>query len=210
VVVNINGKIGACGFFPVVNPILKILSYYIIKIDEETKKPIRDSKGFCVPCKTDEIGLLIGLIGKSARKQFTGYANNQNESNSKIIEDVFKKGQRAFNSGDLMVRDEAGYVYFKDRLGDTYRWRGENVSTIEVENLISSHLNGSEVVVYGVEIPGEEGRAGMAAMIKNEKINLDELAKYIVDNMAPYARPIFIRFVDDLEHTGLKIVFFFC
>jgi acyl-CoA synthetase (AMP-forming)/AMP-acid ligase II len=99
--------------------------------------------------------------------------------------------------------DKYGYMYFCDRLGDTYRWRGENVATIEVENVISKHLNSAECVVYGVEIPGQEGRAGMAAIKANEcDIDLARLAASIKTQLPPYAKPLFVRFTAELEHTG--------
>lgn len=163
--------------------------------------PIRDENGFCIKCKPGEKGLFIGIIGKNPIHAYSGYANNNKASSSKIIEDVFKKGQRAFNSGDLMMVDELGYIYFCDRLGDTYRWRGENVATIEVENVISRRLDSSEVVVYGVQIPGQEGRAGMAAL-KTDNLSLDELSEHIKTDLPAYARPIFIRLANELEHTG--------
>ena len=92
-----------------------------------------------------------------------------------------------------MVVDSFGYIRFCDRLGDTFRWRGENVATIEIENVISKYLNSSETVVYGVEIPGEEGKAGMAAILANKSINIPGLSKYIANNLPLYARPLFIR-----------------
>jgi acyl-CoA synthetase (AMP-forming)/AMP-acid ligase II len=117
-------------------------------------------------------------------------------------------GQTAFNSGDLMVMDKFGYIKFCDRLGDTYRWRGENVATIEVENIISKYLNSSETIIYGVEIPGEEGKTGMAAFVKNDNLNLKDLSNYLKDHLPAYARPLFIRLLNDIEYTG-KYIFSF-
>jgi solute carrier family 27 fatty acid transporter 1/4 len=102
-----------------------------------------------------------------------------------------------------MMYDEYGWFYFCDRLGDTYRWRGENVSTVEIEDIISSKLESAEVVVYGVEIPGQEGRAGMAAIIK-DKINIEKLTNDIKNCLPTYARPVFLRIANDVEHTGSK------
>jgi acyl-CoA synthetase (AMP-forming)/AMP-acid ligase II len=101
-----------------------------------------------------------------------------------------------------MMYDSMGYIYFCDRLGDTYRWRGENVSTIEVENVISKHLKQTEVVVYGVEIPGQEGKAGMAAVVVENNIDLNLLAKSLIKDLPSYARPLFIRLTNEVEHTG--------
>jgi acyl-CoA synthetase (AMP-forming)/AMP-acid ligase II len=106
-------------------------------------------------------------------------------------------------AGDLMMYDSYGYMYFCDRLGDTYRWRGENVSTIEVENIISKHLNSREVVVYGVEVPGQEGRAGMAAILDTpNNIDVVQLSKIVASNLPSYERPVFVRLVRQLDHTG--------
>ena len=118
--VNITSKIGACGFIPLINKLFKLLSIYIIKIDTEMN-PIRDENGFCIECGPGEKGLLIGVIGNTAKTAYNGYANNKKASNGKVIEHVFKVGQRAFNSGDMMMCDSYGYLYFCDRLGDTFR-----------------------------------------------------------------------------------------
>ena len=100
-----------------------------------------------------------------------------------------------------MMRDKYGYMYFCDRTGDTFRWRGENVSTIEIENIISSMLNTVEVVVYGVEIPGEEGKAGMATIVA-QNVDIETLAFQIKSSLPSYARPLFLRIVSEVEHTG--------
>ncbi len=104
-----------------------------------------------------------------------------------------------------MMYNKYGWLYFCDRLGDTYRWRGENVSTVEIEDIISSKLDSAEVVVYGVEIPGQEGKAGMAAIIKNN-LDIDKLSIDIKQSIPSYARPIFIRVSNDIEHTGKLIL----
>lgn len=101
-----------------------------------------------------------------------------------------------------MMKDWLGYMYFCDRLGDTFRWRGENVATIEVENILSKHLRAAEVCVYGVELPGQEGRCGMAAIAKTDLGDLDALTAHILAELPAYARPLFIRVVDHIDHTG--------
>jgi solute carrier family 27 fatty acid transporter 1/4 len=198
---NIFGKRGACGFTPAWNQYLKLYPVVLIKIDANMN-PIRDKNGFCISCSPGEKGLLIGLIGSSPLSQFNGYANDANASSKKIVENVFKSGQKAFNSGDLMVCDNLGYIYFCDRLGDTYRWKGENVSTLEVENIISSKLNSTEIVVYGVTVPGQEGRAGMACILDNNNFSVKSISKHIVESLPSYARPLFLRFAENIEHTG--------
>lgn len=198
--INTVSKIGACGFVPLINRFFKVLPIYVIKIDDEMN-PIRDKNGFCIECRPYEKGLLIGMIGKSIKTSFNGYANNKAASNKKIIENVFRSGQRAFNSGDLMMCDNLGYLYFCDRLGDTFRWKGENVATIEIENVLSRILDGAETSVYGVEIPGQEGKAGMAA-INRKIINFENFENEIKLKLPSYARPVFIRLVDQLDYTG--------
>lgn len=167
--------------------------------------PIRDKNGFCIECKPGEKGLLIGMIGTNAKTAYNGYANNKKASNSKIIENVFKNGQRAFNSGDSMVCDSWGYIYFCDRLGDTYRWRGENVATVEVENAISSLLNSTEVSVFGVEVPGQEGKAGMAAIMTNE-LDLEMLNSHLRANLPAYAKPLLLRLSKEFDYTGERVL----
>ena len=201
---NIVSKVGACGFVPLFHYFIKIPKSFIIKIDDEMN-PIRNQNGFCIECKRGEPGLMIGIIGNNPRTAYNGYANNKEASNKKIIDNVFKKGQKAFNSGDLLMCDRFGYLYFCDRLGETFRWRGENVSTIEVENVISSLLDSKEVLVYGVQIPGQEGRAGMAALIEYDNANLEQLSVKIKTALPTYARPVFIRLIKEIEHTGKKI-----
>jgi solute carrier family 27 fatty acid transporter 1/4 len=198
--VNTVSRLGSCGFRPLVNKYVRLLPFDLIRIDDQMN-PIRDANGLCIPCKPGEKGLLIGIIGNRPKTAYNGYANNIQASNNKIVENVFKTGQRAFNSGDSLYSDKYGYMYFCDRLGDTYRWRGENVSTIEVENAISKCLNSVEVVVYGVEVPGEEGRAGMAAIVTS-KCDLNQLASNLRKNLPAYAIPLFIRLIQDVEHTG--------
>ena len=175
----------------------------VIKIDDQMN-PIRNARGLCIECQPGEKGLLVGIIKNTTKSAYSGYANDEAATNKKIVRDVFAKGQHAFNSGDQMMCDRFGYMYFCDRLGDTYRWRGENVSTVEVENIISSTLNSREVVVYGVQIPGEEGRAGMAAILDSEKRqqDLDQLTASVKKSLPAYARPVFIRFINEIEHTG--------
>ena len=107
-------------------------------------------------------------------------------------------------TGDLLVTDEYGYVRFHDRIGDTFRWRGENVSTAEVEATISNILGLRDVVVYGVKVPGTEGRAGMAAIVDedNKGIDLVGLLQQLKEHLPVYARPIFLRIVDSVTVTG--------
>ena len=134
--------------------------------------------------------------------RFDGYLNPVGTL-KKIGHDVLRKGDTTFLSGDLVVRDEYGYIYFHDRTGDTFRWHGENVSTTEVESVISKALGLRDVVVYGVTVPGTEGRAGMAAVVDQEsKISFETLAQSLKQLLPSYAIPVFLRIVHKVEVTG--------
>uniref|UniRef100_A0A2K6EUB2 long-chain-fatty-acid--CoA ligase n=1 Tax=Propithecus coquereli TaxID=379532 RepID=A0A2K6EUB2_PROCO len=110
---------------------------------------------------------------------------------------------QAYLTGDVLVMDELGYLYFRDRTGDTFRWKGENVSTTEVEGTLSRLLDMADVVVYGVEVPGAEGRAGMAAVANPaDSCDLEHLAQVLKKELPLYARPIFLRFLPELHKTG--------
>ncbi|NXU75691.1 S27A1 protein, partial [Oreotrochilus melanogaster] len=136
----------------------------LVKVNEDTMELVRDSSGLCVPCSPGEPGLLVGQINQQdPLRRFDGYVS-ESATTKKIAYNVLQKGDQAYLSGDVLVMDELGYMYFKDRSGDTFRWRGENVSTTEVEGTLSHILNQTDVAVYGVEIPGVEGKAGMAAI----------------------------------------------
>ena len=136
-------------------------------------------------------------------ENFSGYVNEQ-ETSKKIGRDIFKKGDSYFLTGDLLVKDEYGYLYFHDRIGDTFRWRGENVSTAEVEATMSKILGLRDVVVYGVKVPGTEGRAGMAAIADpdNKGIDLAVLVQGLKKLLPSYAQPIFLRIVNSVSVTG--------
>ena len=135
--------------------------YAIVQFDKEKNEAIRDSHGICQKVKKGEVGLLIGKITK--RSPFDGYTDPE-KNKSVIMKDVFKKGDSYFITGDLVRDIGFRHAQFVDRLGDTFRWKGENVSTTEVENICSEYPKITEAVVYGVEIPNTNGRAGMAAI----------------------------------------------
>ncbi|CAF2777033.1 unnamed protein product [Rotaria sp. Silwood2] len=150
---NIDSCPGACGFYSLIAP--RALGSVLVRFDPVTLEPIRDEETkLCVRCKAGEHGLLLGMIQNNILHAFDGYVNNPTGTKRKIIEDIYKKGDRAFNTGDVMVADKYGYLYFCDRTGDTFRWKGENVSTVEVENIIMNILKRNDVVVFGVAIPG--------------------------------------------------------
>ncbi|KAL3225408.1 hypothetical protein MRX96_025836 [Rhipicephalus microplus] len=159
--------------------------------------------GSAFPCEPDEVGELVGRIVRDDHiHSFDGYANKAATS-KKVYKDVFKKGDLAFASGDLLVMDEFGYLFFKDRTGDTFRWKGENVSTSEVEGVVARIAGLTDCAIYGVEIPGSEGKAGMAAICDPEgKLDLKAFLRDVRNALPAYAIPLFIRVVKDLEATG--------
>nr|XP_045610957.1 long-chain fatty acid transport protein 4-like isoform X4 [Procambarus clarkii] len=149
-IINMDGKPGAVGFVSVLFP--SVYPVALIKVDEDTREVVRDANGMCILCKPGEPGEFIGKIVKDDPvRDFHGYADDS-ATKKKIVRDVFKKGDYAFLSGDILMMDEEGYLYFKDRTGDTFRWKGENVSTNEVEAVISKVAGHADVVVYGVEV----------------------------------------------------------
>ena len=164
---------------------------------------MRDPSGLALACQYGEPGELMGRIDRGHPvRDYHGYADNTS-SDKKIMRDVWRKGDMFFRSGDVFVMDEFGWLYFKDRAGDTFRWKGENVSTAEVEAMISQVIGLRDCVVYGVEIPGTEGRAGMAAIPDPERlVDLTKLYAGLCDKLPSYARPIFLRFVQEIDVTG--------
>lgn len=176
----------------------------LVKLDIDTNEPTRSEDGFCVRCGVSEVGEAIGQITDNDAShvgQFQGYTDSE-ASNKKIIRNVFSTGDAWVRTGDLMRRDKQGYFYFIDRIGDTFRWKGENVSTTEVANIVAACAGVLDVVVYGVTIPGCEGRAGMAALVTGEDFNLDQFRQHLAKRLPSYARPIFLRFCRSIEMTG--------
>ena len=199
--VNVDNKEGACGFLSQIAPFLYPAT--LIKVKESTGEHIRDENGLCVRAKPFETGEFVGkIIDSDPTRAFDGYANKE-ATQKKIIHDVFSRGDRGFASGDLLTMDEFGYLYFKDRTGDTFRWKGENVSTMEIEAIISKFLHLVDCVVYGVEIPGCEGRAGMAAILDQKNgLDLNGLLAKMKKALPSFAIPIFIRISKSMEMTG--------
>ena len=202
---NIDNKEGACGFMSINLPswlLRKIYPVSLVKVHPDTGDVLRDDNGLCIPCGPNECGQLIGKIEvNDPFKDFTGYVDKQ-ESNKKIIKNVFKKGDAYFSSGDLLTMDEYGYLYFTDRSGDNIRWKGENISTGEVESIISSLSELVDCVVYGVGIPGYEGKAGMLAIHDpSRSLKLEKLLKDMQKSLPSYSIPLIIRLCDKIEMT---------
>eukprot|EP01012_Entosiphon_sulcatum_P025801 TRINITY_DN31178_c0_g1_i1.p1 TRINITY_DN31178_c0_g1~~TRINITY_DN31178_c0_g1_i1.p1 ORF type:complete len:641 (-),score=129.55 TRINITY_DN31178_c0_g1_i1:117-2018(-) len=177
------------------------LRFRLVKFDIENEVPVRDANGFCVECATGESGELIAPIKDDM--PFSGYTDKAS-TEKKILRDVFKKGDTWFRTGDLLRRDKAGYLYFVDRIGDTFRWKGENVSTTEVAEVISTFPGIIEANVYGVQVPNTDGRACMAALVTDEgaQIDMEKLGEHIHHNLPSYAVPLFIRFLQQMHITS--------
>ena len=198
--INYDGHVGAIGRVPwYARTIQKIR---LVRYDVGAGAPIRDAGGFCAETADGEIGEAIGKIDPNdPRGRFDGYTK-KDDTEKKILRDVFAKGDAWFRTGDLMRRDEHGYFYFVDRTGDTFRWKGENVATSEVAQALSSFPGVREANVYGVEVPGGEGKAGMAALVVNDGLDIGALAEHIETNLPSYARPVFLRFSSGIEVTS--------
>jgi fatty-acyl-CoA synthase len=198
---NFEGKTGAIGRLPWY--IESRFPTALVRFDVEKEQPIRGPDGFCIACGPDEIGEAIGKIVNDPERpggRFEGYAHKE-ESEKKILRDVFKKGDAWFRTGDLMRKDKRGYFYFVDRIGDTFRWKGENVSTTEVAEAINKLPGISDTNVYGVHVPGHEGRAGMAAIVC-EDCDLEKLYRHLQTLLPEYARPLFLRIRKNIDMTA--------
>ncbi len=170
-----------------------INSFAIVEYDKENEKPVLDKKGRMKEVKKGGIGLLLGEI--SDLYPFEGYTEKE-KSEKSILRNVLKKGDAYFNTGDLVFNMGYKHTQFVDRLGDTFRWKSENVSTTEVEAVINKFEGVSESIVYGVEIPNNSGRAGMANLIlrdHSKQVDLKAFHAFIKNELPPYAIPVFLR-----------------
>ena len=200
---------GAVGFLGILFPDFvqdKLLPLKLIRINRDTGEPLRDAQGFCLPCPPGEPGEFIGKIVRGDPvKDFQGYRDPE-ATKKKILHNVFKPGDLYFRSGDILVLDDLGWLYFQDRAGDTFRWRGENVSTAEVEATISNILGLQEACAYGVSVPGAEGKAGMVAIHDpDQSLDLVKLHQGLSSRLPSYARPLFVRCVQQLDLTGKEL-----
>jgi fatty-acyl-CoA synthase len=199
---NFDGKPGAVGRIPWF--VAHRFPTAIVRFDVEKEQPVRNAQGFCIPCAPNEVGEAIGKILNDAAKpssRFEGYAS-QAETEKKILRNVFETGDAWFRTGDLLKQDEQGYFYFIDRIGDTYRWKGENVATSEVSETITGFPGIKEANVYGVAIAGREGRVGMAALVLDGDLDLKAFRAYVTRRLPEYARPLFLRIKSEIEVTG--------
>ena len=173
----------------------------LAKVDPETGEFFKNEKGYCIKCKPGDVGMALFKLEKSTF--FTGYKDKE-KTQKKVLQNVFRKNDSYFNTGDMLKLHDELWVSFADRFGDTFRWKSENVSTLEVESILNSFPAIYMSAVYGVAIPNTEGKAGMAAIKLNQsiKFEIDDFSKFVVDVLPGYSIPMFIRIRDDLETTG--------
>jgi fatty-acyl-CoA synthase len=197
---NVEGKPGAIGRIP--SFLAHRFPAAIVRFDPDTGLPMRDALGQCMRCEHGEPGEAIGKIGHAdeAGGAFEGYTSTL-ETEKKILRDVFKKGDAWFRTGDLMKRDEKGFFYFVDRIGDTFRWKGENVAASEVAEAAAAFPGVAEASVYGVEVPNTEGRAGMVALVMDGDFDPAALHRFLAQRLPAYAMPLFVRLRPALEIT---------
>ena len=196
---NFDGKVGAIGRVP--NYLRKQFNIRLVQFDVENEAPYRGPSGLCSAPGVGDVGECLGHIAGDARGDFGGYADKA-ASEKKILHDVFEQGDAWFATGDLMRQDAEGYFYFVDRIGDTFRWKGENVSTGEVSECLAQIPGVKEATVYGVKVADMDGRAGMASLVTGEGFDIKKLAEQVDAEMPSYARPVFIRLQPEIEVTG--------
>jgi len=197
---------GTTGFFNILNVDctlgLSLFAKEIVRFDLEKNSPVRGHDGFMVRCGKGEPGLLLGPTG--GKVPFDGYTDKE-ASEAKVLRDVFEKGDAWFNTGDLIKSVGYGHAVFVDRIGDTFRWKSENVSTSEVEHVVNQSDDVMESIAYGVEIPLAEGRAGMVAIrarTSHESFDFESFLELLSGSLPEYAIPVFVRFMEEFETTS--------
>jgi fatty-acyl-CoA synthase len=196
---NFDGREGAIGRVP--KWLRKRFNVRLVQFDVETEQPIRGPDGFCIECGPGQVGECIGKVGHDARSEYSGYVD-KSASEKKVLHDVFERGDAWFATGDLMKMDADGYFYFVDRIGDTFRWKGENVSTGEVAERLTVAAGVKEASVYGVTLPGADGRAGMAALVVGPEFDIKALDEHVKRELPAYAQPLFVRILPEMDTTG--------
>ena len=197
---NVEGRPGAIGRIP---PLLAHrFPAALVRLDPELGLPVRTADGLCVACTRGEVGEAIGRIGTAddGGGRFEGYTDDA-ETEKKILRDVLAKGDAWFRTGDLMMLDESGYFHFVDRIGDTFRWKGENVATSEVNEAVVDCPGIIDATIYGVEIRGADGRAGMAAIVVDDRFDLRDFGDHLARRLPAYACPVFVRICTILDNT---------
>jgi fatty-acyl-CoA synthase len=199
---NCEGRAGAIGRIPAF--LRHRMGVALVAHDPQSEAPRRDVTGRCVRCAPGEIGEAIGAIATTAGASggaFEGYSDAAS-AREKILRDVFAPGDAWYRTGDLMRQDPEGFFYFVDRVGDTFRFKGENVSTSEVAAAIAACPGVRDVAVYGVSVPHVDGRAGMAALVIDSQFDVAQLRTALAARLPEYARPLLLRIVPALDLTG--------
>ena len=196
---NAEGRPGAIGRIP---PFMAHrAAIALVKFDIACGAPLRNAQGFCTRCAPNEAGEAIGRIDPADRgTHFDGYTD-AGETERKILRDVFERGDAWLRTGDLMRRDDSGFYHFVDRIGDTFRWKGENVATCEVAAAIAAFPGIVDANVYGVAIPGTDGRAGMAEIVCAGAIDLAALHDHLARSLPKYAHPVLLRMRQSIDVT---------
>jgi fatty-acyl-CoA synthase len=197
---NAEGRVGSVGK---PHPLLED-NVRLARVDLARGELVRGADGFCIPCAPDEAGELLGrVVAGGAGMDYDGYTDRE-ASERKLLRNAFTPGDAWFRTGDLLRHDAEGYYYFVDRVGDTFRWKGENVATQEVADVLNGAPGVTETSVYGVDVPGEDGRAGMAAVVLADDASFDSGGFYAhaERHLPAYARPAFVRIVPEMDVTG--------
>jgi fatty-acyl-CoA synthase len=195
---NVEGKPGAIGRIP--GYLSHRFPAAIVRYDPDLGEPVRGAKGLCIPCAPDEAGEAIGRIAAAGAQRFEGYTDRA-ASERKLIRDVLAPGDVWARTGDLMRKDAQGFYYFVDRVGDTFRWKGENVSTAEVAAALGAYPGVLDACVYGVVIEGASGKAGMATIVAGPAFDIAGLPAHLGARLPDYARPVFLRLAPALDLT---------
>lgn len=198
-IMNLSGKVGSVGHVP----LRRLSAFKLARYDVARDELLRDERGYCIECEADEVGQLVIRLQddpRSALGEFRGYTDDE-ATRRKILTDVFERGDRYFLSGDLLRFDHNDFFYFVDRIGDTYRWKGENVSTAEVAEVLGMAPGVLEVTVTGIHVPGHEGQAGLCAVVCDGDLDLEDFWD-TVQELPSYAQPRFVRVMRRLSTTG--------
>ncbi|VDI79355.1 Hypothetical predicted protein [Mytilus galloprovincialis] len=205
---NMCNKPGAVGrISPLMASTQPNVKGYLLKYDLATATPIRNESGRCIEVRIGEPGLLICGIPPTYKLENGLYKGSMEQTENKIVRNVFKEGDAYFNFGDSLYMDKDYFIYFHDRVGDTFRWKGENVSTTEVANIMTALSFIIDANVYGVKVPGHDGRAGMVSLVlkDNEKLTSEKLKAiyhHCEHKLPKYARPIVLRHEKEMRTTG--------
>jgi fatty-acyl-CoA synthase len=199
---NVQGKRGAIGHIPAY--LAHRFSPALVLLDAESGEPARNQQGFCIRCEPNQAGEALSKVADgtaSIGSRFEGYTA-ADATEKKILRHVFEAGDAWVRTGDLMRRDQKGFFYFVDRIGDTFRRKGENVAASEVAEAICAFPGIEHANVYGVAVPGTEGRVGMAAVVARGELDLTRFRKHLGSSLPAYARPVFLRIRKQIDLTG--------